>query len=170
MPCGLMASYMPCGLQQEKVDVLQNDMSYFQLSSLRIAFCNIPPKIFPLTVSQSSERTQELLKNRLAWVRRIFFIFYFSVSPVFWVFVGEGFLVCLDGVDHTSLHQDKWDYSAYCWTRTFLYVHLNLQGIFRSQKTILSSTTGSLWARISQNLPCDRRLWQNLLHRQVHKK
>ncbi len=66
MPCGLMASYMPCGLQQEKVDVLQNDMSYFQLSSLRIAFCNIPPKIFPLTVSQSSERTQELLKNRLA--------------------------------------------------------------------------------------------------------
>jgi hypothetical protein len=43
-----MASYMPCGLQQETVHVLQNDITYFQLSSLRIAFCNIPPKIFPL--------------------------------------------------------------------------------------------------------------------------
>ncbi len=34
-------------------------------------------KDFPIDCEQSSKRTQELLKNRLVWVRRIFFHFLF---------------------------------------------------------------------------------------------
>jgi hypothetical protein len=118
-------------------------MSYFQLSSLRIALCNIPPKNFPLwAIKQKNSGAAQKLTSSVS--EKDFFSFFILVCfSSLLGFVGEGFLVCLDGGDHTSLHQDKWDYSAYCRTRTFWYVHLNLQGIFWSHKTILS-----WWTRV----------------------
>jgi hypothetical protein len=107
-------------------------------------------KDFPI-VSNQAKKTQELLKNRLVWVRRIVFIFYFSVSPVFWVLEVKVFWSVLMGeITHRFIKTNGITLHIAEQGPSGMYTWIS-RASFWSHKTILSWWTRICFCLVTQS-------------------
>jgi hypothetical protein len=109
-------------------------------------------KDFPI-VSNQAKKTQELLKNRLVWVRRIVFIFYFSVSPVFWVLEVKVFWSVLMGeITHRFIKTNGITLHIAEQGPSGMYTWIS-RASFDLTKTILSWWTRICFCLVTQESP-----------------